>query len=102
MNQHDKLEAEVLLELLVNRVTALTEQNTTLRRQVRQAQQPAKPKPTPQAPRPTPPPMAAKTAPLRTMREAKAAALVELSRDVPPAPDTLGQALEWRKTLLGY
>ena len=49
-----------------------------------QSQQPTKPKPTPQTP-------------LRTMAQGKQAVREATTAEVPPPPDTLGQAVQWKK-----
>jgi hypothetical protein len=65
-----------------------------------QAQQPSKPRPAPQTPPATPRPE--RPAAIRTMAAARQAVLKVGMAGAPPAPDTLGEALRWRKEHWGY
>jgi hypothetical protein len=63
-----------------------------------------KPKPRPQSPQPPPQPtrpIAAQTT-IRTMAQAKQAVLRIGTAGVPPVPDTLTEALTWRREHWGY
>ena len=95
-SQNDMDEAEVLLQIMMDRVEALATQNAALTHQLC-AQRP-KPKSQPQTPPPPEWPMAAQTRPvIRTMRAAKHAVLVASMAGVPEPPDTLGQAVQWKR-----